>query len=281
MRMHRECRECFPFHFGLAIPTCITARASRIAVSFEVRGGENVPGIPGACASRNFTYLVRVPLAQEGPATSKSSSDPKVPSNGYYRVTAKLDCLGTDVSSTQRDWVLMRMCHLNAFLDDTVPRSLCFVHHQTTPWTTMERGSSWLTHRKLLACHFCHGVRVHFMCLQCACACKHRQVGKSLILPLLMGLLDDQCGQCHHKPLINSCHWLHMTCIGKLNRKQPIGRRGHLWQTTCNPHNKNLLNLNISLKFAPLCLLSCSTIELSKKSRVSYTQEFSSIQGWF
>ena len=25
-------------------------------------GGENVPGIPGACATRNFTYLVRGPL---------------------------------------------------------------------------------------------------------------------------------------------------------------------------------------------------------------------------
>ena len=28
-------------------------------VSFEVGGGENVPGFPGACATRNFTYLER------------------------------------------------------------------------------------------------------------------------------------------------------------------------------------------------------------------------------
>ena len=28
---------------------------------FEVGGGENGPGLPGACATRNFTYLVRVP----------------------------------------------------------------------------------------------------------------------------------------------------------------------------------------------------------------------------
>ena len=44
--MRRECRERFPGHRGLAIPTCITARASRtcrdacrdrwLAVSFEV-----------------------------------------------------------------------------------------------------------------------------------------------------------------------------------------------------------------------------------------------------
>ena len=52
----------FPRHSGLAIPTCIKARAwrtCRLAVSFEVVGGENVPGIPGACATRNLTYLVR------------------------------------------------------------------------------------------------------------------------------------------------------------------------------------------------------------------------------
>ena len=33
----------------------------QLAVSFEVGGGENVPDIPGACATRNFTYLVRGP----------------------------------------------------------------------------------------------------------------------------------------------------------------------------------------------------------------------------
>ena len=70
--MRRECRERIPRHSGLAIPTCITASAWRIcrdvcrdrylAVSFDVGGGENVPGIPGACATRNFTYLARSSL---------------------------------------------------------------------------------------------------------------------------------------------------------------------------------------------------------------------------
>ena len=51
--MRRECRERSPCHCGLAIPTCITARASRtwrdafrdrqLMVSFEVGGGENAP----------------------------------------------------------------------------------------------------------------------------------------------------------------------------------------------------------------------------------------------
>ena len=43
----------------LAILACITARASRTH-----GGGENVPGIPGACAIRNFTYLARGPLRE-------------------------------------------------------------------------------------------------------------------------------------------------------------------------------------------------------------------------
>ena len=75
LRMRRECRERFPRHRGLAIQTCITARAWRtcrdacrdrqLAVSLEVGDGENVPGIPGACTTRNFAYLVRGPLACE------------------------------------------------------------------------------------------------------------------------------------------------------------------------------------------------------------------------
>ena len=70
--MRRECRERFPHHRGLAIPTCITARAwptcrdacrdCYLAVSFEIGGGENVPGIPGACTTQIVTYLVRGPL---------------------------------------------------------------------------------------------------------------------------------------------------------------------------------------------------------------------------
>ena len=71
LRMRQECRERFPRHRGLAIPTCITARAwptsrdscrdRQLAVSFEVSGMGNVPDIPGACASRNFAYLARGP----------------------------------------------------------------------------------------------------------------------------------------------------------------------------------------------------------------------------
>ena len=64
----------FPYHCGLATPTGITAHAWRtcrdacrnhqLAVSFEGGGGENAPGIPDACATGNFIYLVRGPLSK-------------------------------------------------------------------------------------------------------------------------------------------------------------------------------------------------------------------------
>ena len=70
LRMRRECGEQFPCHRGLAIPTCITTRAWRtwrgacgeLSVSFEVGGGENVTGIPGACAIHKLAYLAKGPL---------------------------------------------------------------------------------------------------------------------------------------------------------------------------------------------------------------------------
>ena len=61
----------FPRPRGLAISTCISARAWRtcrdacrdrwLGVSFVLSGAENVPGIPCARATRSFAYLVRGP----------------------------------------------------------------------------------------------------------------------------------------------------------------------------------------------------------------------------
>ena len=69
--MRWECRERFPAtdfkgNHKLAIPTCITARASRTCRDAcrdrqPAMAGENIPGIPGTCATRNFTYLARGP----------------------------------------------------------------------------------------------------------------------------------------------------------------------------------------------------------------------------
>ena len=45
----------------LAIPACITPRASCISGSLTRGAGENVPSIPAASATRSFTYLARGP----------------------------------------------------------------------------------------------------------------------------------------------------------------------------------------------------------------------------
>ena len=51
--MRRECRELFPHpRFQRIVPWCMSGSLTRC-------GWDNVPGIPGACATRNFTKLTR------------------------------------------------------------------------------------------------------------------------------------------------------------------------------------------------------------------------------
>ena len=68
--MHRECRERFPRRLqrkplvsdpGMHHGTCVTHVPWCMSRSQIHGGGENVPGMPGACATRNFTYLARGP----------------------------------------------------------------------------------------------------------------------------------------------------------------------------------------------------------------------------
>ena len=72
LRMRRKFRERFPRHWfqmkalisypGMHPGTCVTHVPRCMSGSLISCGGENVPGIPGACATRNFTYLARGPL---------------------------------------------------------------------------------------------------------------------------------------------------------------------------------------------------------------------------
>ena len=72
LRMRRECRERFPRHRlqrkqlvndpGMRHGTCITHVSWSMSGSLTRGGRENVPGIPGTCATRNFTYLARGPF---------------------------------------------------------------------------------------------------------------------------------------------------------------------------------------------------------------------------
>ena len=74
--MRRECRERFPLHRVPKEPlvsdpdmhhgTCVTHMP-------WCKWG-NVPGNPGACATRNFTYLVRVPWRQSHTVAYELSS---------------------------------------------------------------------------------------------------------------------------------------------------------------------------------------------------------------
>ena len=67
--MCRECQERFPRHQlqrkplvsdpGMHHGTCVTRVPWCMSGSLTRCGGEHVPGIPGACATRNFTYLAR------------------------------------------------------------------------------------------------------------------------------------------------------------------------------------------------------------------------------
>ena len=63
---------CFPRHQlqrkplvsdpGMHHGTCVTHVSWSMSGSLTRGGGENVPGTPGACATRNFTYRARGPL---------------------------------------------------------------------------------------------------------------------------------------------------------------------------------------------------------------------------
>ena len=70
--MRRECRERFPCHRlqrkplvsdpGMHHGTCVTHVPWCMSGSLTRCGGENVPGIPVACATHNIAYLARGPL---------------------------------------------------------------------------------------------------------------------------------------------------------------------------------------------------------------------------
>ena len=68
--MPRECWERFPRHWleqskplvsdpGMHHVTCVTHASWCMSRSLIRGGGENVYGIPGACATRNFAYMSR------------------------------------------------------------------------------------------------------------------------------------------------------------------------------------------------------------------------------
>ena len=73
LRMHRDCRERVPRQRlqreplandpGMHHGTCFKRVSWCVSGSLPFNGGGNVPGIPGACATRHFAYLVRGPCS--------------------------------------------------------------------------------------------------------------------------------------------------------------------------------------------------------------------------
>ena len=66
--MHWECRERFPRHRLQRKPLVSDLGMHHMpwgmSGSLTLDDGENVPGIPDACATRNFTYLARGPFQE-------------------------------------------------------------------------------------------------------------------------------------------------------------------------------------------------------------------------
>ena len=82
--MRRECQERFSRHRlqrkvlvsdpGMHHGTCVTHVPWCMTGSLTCGGGEIVPGIPGACETRNFPYLARGPLQTADKSTPKLST---------------------------------------------------------------------------------------------------------------------------------------------------------------------------------------------------------------
>ena len=60
---HRLQRKPLVSYPGMHHGTCVTHLPWCMSGSLTRGGRENVPGIPGACATRNFTYLARGPYS--------------------------------------------------------------------------------------------------------------------------------------------------------------------------------------------------------------------------
>ena len=96
LRMCRECRERFPRHRlqrkplvsdpGMHHGTCVTHVPWCMSGSLTRGGGEHVPGIPGACASRNFAYLVRSPCTETCTDLDRCPENCKLFLNSIYHI---------------------------------------------------------------------------------------------------------------------------------------------------------------------------------------------------
>ena len=97
--MRRECRERFSRHRlqkGTARKRSRHAswhvRHARAMMHVRIANPPNVPGIPGACATRNFAYLVRGPLGILHVITLRPKQ------NGRHLADDIFQCISVNVS---------------------------------------------------------------------------------------------------------------------------------------------------------------------------------------
>ena len=95
LRMRWECRERFSSHWlqmkplvndpGMHHGTCTAHVPQCMSGSLTRGGGEYVPGFPGGCATRNFTYLARDPCILNMGANSQWTWG-YMCTNGYIQI---------------------------------------------------------------------------------------------------------------------------------------------------------------------------------------------------
>ena len=122
--MRRRWRERFPHHRIPRKPlvsdpvmhrgTCVAHVLWCMSGAATRGGGKNVPGIPGACATRNFTYLARGPWFNRIGSRFNMLRDNKAriqPIIWTYEIGRAITCLGMHYG--ELDWLyLTRSLHL-------------------------------------------------------------------------------------------------------------------------------------------------------------------------
>ena len=117
--MRRECRERFPRHRLQKKPivsepfmrhgTCAMHVPWCVSISLSRSLGENVPGISGACATRNFTYLARCPWRNNfrttDPLRGESTGLRWIPS----QTTSEFRCFHDTHMASMHDETLIEM----------------------------------------------------------------------------------------------------------------------------------------------------------------------------
>ena len=148
--MRRECRERFPchqlqrkppvndpgMHHATHLPWCMSR-------SLTCSGGENVPGIPGACAARKFTYLVRGPCNDQLERVCSYQLHPHSIPDDPNHLTAGLH----DIE------IQHNICILRSFQDIVLRYNTPEWHNYTFPQENSLLSQRRLAHRCIIIFH--------------------------------------------------------------------------------------------------------------------------------